>query len=274
MANNLVWAAIMCGFTEVICYGGDWLLGQNMADQPIVVGPLLGLLLGDLNTGIILGAMLEATFIGAVNVGGAVSLNPSVGTVLAVAYAIIGGGSTKAAVALAIPMGLLGGLLEVGTYVLFSFFQGAWNKAADEANEKKLVLIHYGVWVLRCLVFFLAIFITVLIGVKPVSLFIKSLPAFVENGLGLTGGLLPAAGFAMLLSMVWDKKLSVWFFFGFVLVEYMNLPLLVVGIIGLVFATVFAFYDKDIFDLKHQKVATSGSSNESEEEQEEEDFLS
>lgn len=274
MANNLVWAAIMCGLTEVICYGGDWLLGQNMADQPIVVGPLLGLLLGDLNTGIILGAMLEATFIGAVNVGGAVSLNPSVGTVLAVAYAIIGGGSTKAAVALAIPMGLLGGLLEVGTYVLFSFFQGAWNKAADEANEKKLVFIHYGVWVLRCLVFFLAIFITVLIGVKPVSLFIKSLPAFVENGLGLTGGLLPAAGFAMLLSMVWDKKLSVWFFFGFVLVEYMNLPLLVVGIIGLVFATVFAFYDKDIFDLKHQKVATAGSSSESEEKQEEEDFLS
>ncbi|MGL5898697.1 MAG: PTS sugar transporter subunit IIC [Lactobacillaceae bacterium] len=38
-----------------------------------------------------------------------------------------------------------------------------------------------------------------LIGVKPVAAFIKSLPAFVENGLGLTGGLLPAAGFAVLL---------------------------------------------------------------------------
>ncbi|MCX8725962.1 hypothetical protein GYM70_01350 [Lactobacillus panisapium] len=49
------------------------------------------------------------------------------------------------------------------------------------------------------MIFFIAIFITILIGVKPVAAFIKSLPAFVENGLGLTGGLLPAAGFAVLL---------------------------------------------------------------------------
>ena len=272
MSNNIILSAFLCGLAEFICYGGDWLLGQNMADQPIVVGPLVGLLLGDLQTGIILGAMLEATFIGAVNVGGAVSLNPSVATVLAVAYAIIGGGDTKAAVALAIPMGLLGGLLEVGTYVLFSLFQDSWTDAADKANEKKLVWLHYGVWFARSLVFFIAVFITVVIGVKPVAAFIKSLPPFVENGLGLTGGLLPAAGFAMLLSMVWEKKLAVWYFLGFILVEYVKLPLLVVGIIGLVFAVVFAFYDKDIFDLKHKKAATNN--NESASQQEEEDFLS
>lgn len=273
MTNNIILAAFLCGLTEFICYGGNWLLGQNMADQPIVVGPLVGLLLGDLQTGIILGAMLEATFIGAVNVGGAVSLNPSVATVLAVAYAIIGGGNTKAAVALAIPMGLLGGLLEVGTYVLFSLAQDSWTDAADKADEKKLVWLHYGVWFIRSLVFFAAVFITVLIGVKPAATFIKSLPAFVENGLGLTGGLLPAAGFAMLLSMVWEKKLAVWYFLGFVLVEYVKLPLLVVGIVGLVFAVVFAFYDKEIFDLKHSK-ATSNTNDKSANEEEEEDFLS
>lgn len=275
MANNIVWAAFLCGLAEFICFGGDWLLGQNMADQPIVVGPVVGLMLGDLKTGIILGAMLEATFIGAVNVGGAVSLNPSVATVLACAYAIIGHGDMKAAVALAIPMGLLGGLLEVGTYVLFSLFQSQWEDAADKANEKKLVALHYGVWLARMLLFFAVVFVTVLIGVRPVAAFIKSLPSFVENGLGLTGGLLPAAGFAMLLSMVWDKKLAVWFFFGFVLVEYLKLPLLVVGIVGLVFAVIFAFYDKELFDLKHRKAASSNTgSGESEEQEEEDDFLS
>lgn len=273
MANNIVWAAFICGLAEFICFGGNWLVGQNMADQPIVVGPVLGLMLGDLKTGIILGALLEATFIGAVNVGGAVSLNPSVATVLAVAYAIIGHGDTKAAVALAIPMGLLGGLLEVGTYILFSLFQSQWEDAADKANEKKLVALHYGIWFTRMLLFFLVVFITVLIGVRPVAALIKSLPSFVENGLGLTGGLLPAAGFAMLLSMVWDNKLAVWFFFGFILVEYLKLPLLVVGIVGLVFAVVFAFYDKEMFDLKHRKVASNGSTAESNDKQEEDDFL-
>ena len=70
MTNTIIIAAFLCGLAEFICYGGNWLLGQNMADQPIVVGTLVGLFLGDLQTGIILGAMLEATFIGVVNVGG------------------------------------------------------------------------------------------------------------------------------------------------------------------------------------------------------------
>lgn len=49
-------------------------------------------------------------------------------------------------------------------------------------------------------------------------------------------------------------------FFWLYLVEYVRLPLLVVGIGGLVFAVVFAFYDKEIFDLKHRKV-TSNTNN-------------
>ncbi|WP_258567358.1 PTS system mannose/fructose/sorbose family transporter subunit IID [Lactobacillus panisapium] len=56
------------------------------------------------------------------------------------------------------------------------------------------------------------------------------------------------------------KKLAVWYFFRLYLVEYVRLPLLVVGIGGLVFAVVFAFYDKEIFDLKHRKV-TSNTNN-------------
>lgn len=67
--------------------------------------------------------------------------------------------------------------------------------------------------------------------------------------------------------------MAVWYFLGFILVEYVKLPLLVVGIIGLVFAVVFAFYDKDIFDLKHQKNAAIVN-NKTSNEQEEEDFLS
>lgn len=272
MANNIVWVAFACALTEFICYGGDWAFAQVMTDQPIVVGPLIGLMLGDLKTGLILGAMLEATFIGAVNVGGAISLNPSVGTVLATAYAIVAGGSTKEAVALAVPLGLLGGMLEIGMNSLCALFGNSWDKAADEGNEKKLVALHWGVWFFKMFIISLVIFLVVLIGIKPVAAGVKALPAFVENGLALTGGLLPAVGFAMLLSMVWESKLCVWYFFGFVLVEYLNLPLLAAGVLGLVFVVTFAFYDKDILDAK--KSGGSGSAQPETSEEEEEDFLS
>lgn len=267
---SIVMAAFLCALAEFICFGGDWLIGQNMADQPIVIGPLVGLFLGDLQTGLILGASLEALFIGAVNVGGAVSLNPSFGTVLAVAFAILGNGGTKVAIALAVPLGLLGGMLEVGMNILCAFFGDAWDKAAEAGNERRIVSLHYGVWLFKYVVISLVVFVTVIIGVKPVSVFVKNLPGFVENGLAVTGGLLPAVGFAMLLSMIWSKKLAVFYLLGFVLVAYLKLPLIAVASIGLVFAVVFALYDKDILDAKNHNGQKLGEAAD----QEEEDFLS
>lgn len=271
---SIVLAAFLCALAEFICFGGNWLIGQNMADQPIVVGPLVGLLLGDLQTGLILGASLEALFIGAVNVGGAVSLNPSFGTVLSVAFAILGGGGNDVAIALAVPLGLLGGMLEVGMNIVCALFGNAWDKAEAAGNERRIVSLHYGVWFFKYFVISAVVFITIIIGVKPVSAFVKSLPAFVENGLAVTGGLLPAVGFAMLLSMIWSRKLAVFYLFGFVLVAYLKLPLIAVAAVGLVFAVIFAIYDKEILDAKNANAHSQGDNSENKEDQEEEDFLS
>lgn len=273
--HSILSLALICGIVEFVCFGFNPIFGQNMMDQPIVVGPLLGLCLGDLNTGIILGGLLEAVFLGAFSIGGSISLNTSIGTVLAVAYAITVGGSNKAAVALAVPLGLLGGMLEIGTYVLGAIISNGFDKAAEEGNEKKLTFLHYGLWFLRSFILSVGVFVAVLIGIKPVAAFIKGLPAFVTNGLALTGGVLPAVGFALLLSMVWEKKLAVWYFFGFILVEYLNLPLLAVAIVGLVFVIVFGYYDRELLNLKKQRVISKENVEiKKTSEQEEEDFLS
>ena len=170
---SIITAALLCALAEFICFGGDWIFAQNMADQPIVVGPLVGLFLGDLHTGIILGAALEAVFIGAVNVGGAVSLNPSFGTTLAVAFAILSGSTGNGvATALAIPLGLLGGLLEVGMNIVCAFFGSAWDKAAEAGDAKRIVRLHYGVWLFKYVCISAVVFASIVIGVKPVSIFV------------------------------------------------------------------------------------------------------
>lgn len=263
---STVTIALLCAIAYFICFGGNWLLAQNMADQPIVVGSLVGFLLGDLQTGILLGASLQAVFIGAVNVGGAVSLNPSFGTTLAIAFAIMSG-NDEVALAIAVPLGLLGGLLEVGVNILCSFFGDAWDNAAEAGDSKRIVRLHFGVWALKYLIFSLVIFVAILAGAGPVTAFVEALPEFITDGLSVVGGLLPGVGFAMLLKMVWSNNLAVFYLLGFVLVSYMELPLIAVAAVGLVVAVVLAGIDRQL--LVNQSTNITGSDDLSEEE----DFL-
>lgn len=240
---SAVYVAFMSALANFITFGGNWLLGQPMTDLPIVVGPLVGLLLGDLETGLILGASLQAIFIGAVNVGGAVSLNPSFATTLAVAFSIYGGGGEAFAVALAIPLGLLGGMLEVGANILFSFLGELFDKAAEEGNQKRIIQLHYGGWFLKHFFIAAVVFFAVLAGAGPVSAFVEGLPEWILNGLGVVSGLLPGVGFAMLLKMIWSNEIAIFYFVGFIMVAYLELPLIAVAIIGLLFGLVYAFIE-------------------------------
>ncbi|NIM03921.1 hypothetical protein GTN66_07255 [bacterium] len=55
--------------------------GQIMVSRPIVCGPLIGLLLGDLKTGLIIGVLLELIWINVISVGAAI---PPDATIVAV----------------------------------------------------------------------------------------------------------------------------------------------------------------------------------------------
>lgn len=63
--------AFLVALAVFICVGGAELIGFTMLNRPIVIGPLVGLFLGDVKTGVMIGASLEAVFMGVVNIGGA-----------------------------------------------------------------------------------------------------------------------------------------------------------------------------------------------------------
>lgn len=99
----MIGLAVMAWLTVLICYGGNWVLGQCMIERPLVVGLVAGLLMGDVKTGVIIGASLEAIFMGAVNIGGAISAEPVTATALAVAFTVGAGIDQGAAITLAVP---------------------------------------------------------------------------------------------------------------------------------------------------------------------------
>ena len=99
--------AFLVALAVFICVGGAELIGFTMLNRPIVIGPLVGLFLGDLHTGVIIGASLEAVFMGVVNIGGASAAEPGIATAVGTAFAIMLGKGSEVALTLALPIDLL-----------------------------------------------------------------------------------------------------------------------------------------------------------------------
>ncbi|MPN28439.1 N-acetylgalactosamine permease IIC component 1 [bioreactor metagenome] len=128
--------ALLASLAYFISYSFNWLFGQCMLERPIIVATITGALFGDITTGIILGGILEAVYMGVVNIGGATAAEPVSATVMAVTFAITSGLDQSEAIALAIPVGLVFNSLFPFFLVLGSFFQPWYIKVCENADTK------------------------------------------------------------------------------------------------------------------------------------------
>ena len=125
--------AFLVALAVFICVGGAELAGFTMLNRPIVIGPLVGLFLGDLSTGVTVGAALEAVFMGVVNIGGASAAEPGIATAVGTAFAIMMGKGSEVALTLALPIGILG--LQIKT-LLYIFIVGMFAKTFDRLAQE------------------------------------------------------------------------------------------------------------------------------------------
>lgn len=238
-------------------------LGANsMADQPIVVGPVIGLLLGDLQTGVLIGAALQVIYLGVVNVGGAQSTDTLYATSMAVALAIITGIPQEAAIALSIPLGYIGLLMLQVTRIFFALCAPKLDKIAEKGNMRAYDAAYIGHIVIGYGFGAITIFIALAAGATATQAFIDSLPSFIMGGLQVAAGLLPAIGLGIILNMMWDKKKIIYFILGFTLVAYLSIPTLAMAIIGVFLMLVNLYHNQDIRKVE-KKIAkgTSVASN-------------
>ncbi|MDU0866782.1 MAG: PTS sugar transporter subunit IIC [Clostridium perfringens] len=261
--------ALMAALSVFICFAGNYLTGQSMMERPLVVGLVTGILMGDMKTGILMGAALEAVFLGNVNIGGVIAAEPVTATTLATTFAIISHVETKAAITLAIPIGMLAAFVVMFLKnVLMNVFAPALDDAARENNQKKIVALHYGTWALYYLIISAISFLGVLLGSGPVNALVENIPAKLMNGLSAAGGLLPAVGFSMLMKLLWDNKLAVFYLLGFILTAYLKLPAVAVAVVGVVICVVTSQRDLQISNLVLAGPKGSGQMTKEDEEEE------
>lgn len=205
----------------------DLATGTNLIQRPIVLGPLVGLILGDLQMGIVVGATLELAFLGQVSVGAYIPPNVIVGGVLGTAFAITTGKGAEIAL-----------LAQAIDNVIFSLVRPFMAKIADKyaakGNAKAITIVHMGTGFITCSVLFLITFLGFALGSSQMEAIVNAIPAVITDGLSIACGLLPGIGFAMLAQMIMNKKVIPFFFLGFVLSAYFKIPVVGIAILGVI----------------------------------------
>ena len=133
----------------------------------------------------------------------------------------------------------------------------AFDRLAAEGKERQIVLLHYGLWAVQWILYSMFAFLAIMFGSNAISALLDAIPNVVMNGLTVCGGLLPAVGMAMLMKMLWDKKICVAYFFGFIMSAYLNLPLIAIAVLGVVIAIYVASNDYKMNQLETQRVVVS-----------------
>lgn len=251
-------AALVTGISKM-----DYFFGYSMLNRPIVEGALMGLVLGDPVTGTIIGATLEIVFLGSFPVGAAVSPDGGTAAGISTAFAIITGAGAGVGTAFAVPLALLGGFAFILCKFINNIFAEAMKAQLLKDNDKAArALFWAGCWIGTFGLYALIGFCSVYFGSTAMEAAVNAIPTKVINALASGGNLLPAVGFALLLSMILDRKLAPWFFIGFILAAYLQMPVIAVTLLATAAVALILFARDENKSSAALSTADSGDDNE------------
>lgn len=230
--------AILLGIVAFIAQS-EYALGTSLLSRPIVTGLFTGIVLGDVSTGIIMGATLELAFIGSFSVGASIPPDVVTGGILGTAFAITAGAGTETALLLGLPIATLTLILKnVYLGLLIPMMNQKADLYAADGNYKGVERMHLLAGFGLSLMLALVVTISFMVGSNTISKLLDMNPAFVQNGLSVATGLIPALGFAMLARLLINKQVAPYFFLGFALAAYLELPVTGIAIFGAITAVV------------------------------------
>lgn len=216
--------------------GIDLFDGLTHIHRPIVTGLIVGLILGDMKTGLIVGASLELVWMGMVPLAGAQPPNVVIGGIIGTSIAILGKLDAQAAIGLAVPFAVAA---QAGITLLFTAFSPVMHKAdeyAEEANTAGINKINYAGMAVLFVSYFICGFLPIYFGADKAAEIVNMIPQKIIDGLSVAGGMMPAIGFAMLLKIMLKKEYITFLLGGFLLVTYFKIPILALALIGLCIA--------------------------------------
>ncbi|WP_105144993.1 PTS mannose/fructose/sorbose/N-acetylgalactosamine transporter subunit IIC [Streptococcus suis] len=221
----------------------DELTIVSSAGSPVFAGFISGLIMGDLATGLTIGASLQLMVLGVGTFGGASRIDATSGAVLATAFSVSQGIDSELAVAtIAVPVAALLVYTDIAGRFSTTYFAHRVDAAVekfDYAAIERNYLLGAIPWALSRA---LPVFLALAFGGEFVDAMVQAIQQYqwVANGLTLAARMLPGLGFAILLHYLPLKRNLHYLAVGFALtamltVLYGNVSALggaVAGIVG------------------------------------------
>ncbi len=234
-------AAALIGLGYYLSYS-PWLgcmLGYFTLYRPLVAGLFVGIILGDPAKGTLVGAAINLAYLGFISAGGTMPGDPGLAGWLGTTLALAGGLSYGQALALAVPIGLMGTIVWNTTMTVDSVFVHWADARADKGDVRGVTLMN---WVPSQIFLFVITFVPCMLaaysGVGAVVNVLNTLPIWFLNGLAVAGGVFAAIGIAMNMRFIFRGSVIPYFFIGyFVMVATGgSLPMVILAAIGLALA--------------------------------------
>lgn len=220
---------------------------QTHIFRPIVVGPVVGAIMGDVQTGFSVGVIVELMFLAVIFVGTAVPPNPTISTAIATAIAILSGGGVEIAVATALPVSFIGQIAETfQNSVINVWFMHRVDKAVENADTKGIILNNTILpMAMNALLYGVPTFLAVYYGADFVAGIIEAIPSKIITGLTVGGGLIGAVGFALLLASIKNRKMWPFLLLGFVFASYLHVNMIGIAFLALAFCALYFYFVLD-----------------------------
>lgn len=207
-----------------------------LMNQPVIIGTIAGIIMGDMKMGLAVGATLQLMILGVGTYGGASMPDYMTGAIVGTVFAITSGKGMDFGIGLAVPVGLL--MVQLDVLARFSnvFFAKRVEAAVEKMDFKA---ISRNTWLGSLswgLSRALPVFLMLIFGQNLVNVIVDHLPDWLMGGLTVAGGLLPAVGIAILLRYLPAKSYISYLLIGFFAAAYLSVPMVGVAILGVALA--------------------------------------
>lgn len=255
-------SALLVACWAGICAIDD--IGTQILRRPLLIAPVVGLIMGDLQTSLYIGATLEVMWMGIGNVGAYSAPDIISGTAIGTALGISSGG-TATAVALAVPTSLLAQQLLILYRSTITYLNPIADRIAETGDFSKVFRINYVPMLIAFLVRAVPTFLAIYFGAGAIDTAVEALPDAIMDGLSVAGAIIPSVGIGLLMLMM-IKKGELWMFLvvGFTLAVYLDLEILPITLIALPIAFIYDLAVKQTPQTSEQNVETDTADDEEE----------
>ena len=225
-----IWAGV--GMVDGLSFG----IGMNGCIMSCV---FTGLVVGNVEYGLIVGGTLQLTQLGVGTYGGATVLDiKSAGMITTALGANSGVSPVVFASSLGIGIASLLTLLDIMGRTSNTVFQHACDGYVAKGDTKGITLMNTLGTIPWMLSRALPVCVFLMFGQGAAESFMAVVPPQIISGFKLAGGVLPAVGFAILMRYLPVKKTPQFLIIGFVLAAYLKISVLGISLIGVAMALV------------------------------------